>query len=91
MWRYFLNFHIMDKFDLELIKQGHPIQMRDGRQLTLIEINDGGILCSNNNDSPSLWLFCGHWQRTVENKWNGVECCADIILKGNSNIQLTLF
>ena len=30
----------MKDFDLELIKQGHPIQMRDGRPLTLIEINE---------------------------------------------------
>ncbi len=82
----------MDKFNLELIKQGHPIQMRDGRQLSLIEITDNGIYCSSNGDYASAWLLDGHWQRTSDlEKWNGVESCADIILKGNSNIQLTLF
>lgn len=81
----------MDKFDLELIKQGHPIQMRDGRQLSLIEITDTGIYCSSNGDNESAWLLDGHWQRTSDWKWNGVESSADIILKGNSNIQLKLF
>ena len=81
----------MKDFDLELIKQGHTIQMRDGRPLTLIEINEGGILCSSNDDSPSLWSFCGHWQRNEKWEWNGVECCADIILKPNTNMQLSLF
>jgi hypothetical protein len=82
----------MDIFDLELIRKGHPIQMRDGRPLTLIEITDTNIYCSSNGDNESAWLLDGHWQRIpYTNKWNGVECCADIILKGNFDIQLTLF
>ena len=81
----------MDKFDLELIKQGHPIQMRDGRDLILDYIAENAIWAKTPYEYSTSWLLDGHWQRTSDQKWNGIESCADIILKGNSNIQLNLF
>lgn len=82
----------MKEFDLELIKQGHPIQMRDGRKLIFDFATENAIHCSEpHEDGGSFWTIDGHWQKNEKWEWNGVECCADIILKPNINMQLNLF
>ena len=82
----------MEKFDLELIRNGHPIQMRDGRALIFLQITENAIWAKTPfENSASAWLLDGHWQRTIDQKWTGFESCADIILNPTTNLQLTLF
>ena len=79
----------MKPFDLEKARNGHPIQLRDGRKAKVDYITSDRIwVIAGDYECSSAWFHDGRWRIDENGNWDGEDSDADLFMVEEAQLRL---